>query len=73
VGLAADAFGEETSPLDLHGAERRLIVQSLAATNGNVPAGAKKLGISGRMLHGKISEMNLAKAPGKTTDASGTK
>lgn len=31
-------------------------------TNGNVTAAAKKLGISRRMLHRKINEMNAAKA-----------
>ena len=31
------------------------------ATNGNVTAAAKKLGISRRTLHRKINEMNLAK------------
>ena len=41
---------------------RRLIAQALAATNGNVTAAAKKLGISRRTLHRKINEMNLAKA-----------
>jgi transcriptional regulator of acetoin/glycerol metabolism len=56
-----EAFGERTSPLDLHETERRLIAQALAATNGNVTAAAKKLGISRRTLHRKINEMNLAK------------
>ena len=54
-----EAFGEKTSPLDLHETERRLIAQALAATNGNVTAAAKKLGISRRTLHRKINEMNL--------------
>src|SRR5256712_1326697 len=57
-----DAFGEKTSPLDLHETERRLIAQALAATNGNITAAAKKLGISRRTLHRKINEMNAAKA-----------
>src|SRR5712672_600092 len=61
-----EAFGEKTSPLDLHETERRLIAQALAATNGNVTAAAKKLGISRRTLHRKINEMNLAK---KSTEA----
>ena len=56
-----EAFGEKTSPLDLHETERRLIAQALAATNGNVTAAAKKLGISRRTLHRKINEMNLSK------------
>src|SRR5205814_7817758 len=56
-----EAFGEKTSPLDLHETERRLIAQALAATNGNITAAAKKLGISRRTLHRKINEMNLSK------------
>src|SRR5882672_4294617 len=65
-----EAFGEKTSPLDLHETERRLIAQALAATNGNVTAAAKKLGISRRTLHRKINEMNLAKtsAPRSSTE-----
>src|SRR5213596_3884180 len=59
---AAKAFEEKTSPLDLHETERRLIAQALAATNGNITAAAKKLGISRRTLHRKINEMNLAKS-----------
>jgi len=59
---ATEAFGEKTSPLDLHETERKLIAQALAATNGNVTAAAKKLGISRRTLHRKINEMNAAKA-----------
>jgi two-component system, NtrC family, response regulator AtoC len=57
----AKAFGEKTSPLDLHETERKLILQALATTNGNVTAAAKKLGISRRTLHRKINEMNAAK------------
>src|SRR5712671_4281667 len=63
---AAEAFGEKSSPLDLHETEKKLIMQALAATNGNVTAAAKKLGISRRTLHRKINEMNLAKAPAET-------
>jgi DNA-binding NtrC family response regulator len=63
-----EAFGEKTSPLDLHETERRLIAQALAATNGNVTAAAKKLGISRRTLHRKINEMNLAKAETRAAD-----
>src|SRR6201987_5273245 len=59
---ATEAFGEKTSPLDLHETERKLIAQALAATNGNVTAAAKKLGISRRTLHRKINEMNLEKS-----------
>src|SRR6266536_2007977 len=70
---AIEAFGEKTSPLDLHETERKLIAQALATTNGNVTAAAKKLGISRRTLHRKINEMNLAKAPAKTTNASGSR
>jgi DNA-binding NtrC family response regulator len=61
-GVLAQAFGERTSPLDLHETEKKLIAQALAATNGNVTAAAKKLGISRRTLHRKINEMNLAKS-----------
>src|SRR5216110_2462268 len=61
-GVSAQAFGEKTSPLDLHETERKLIAQALAATNGNVTAAAKKLGISRRTLHRKINEMNLVKS-----------
>ena len=57
----AKAFGEKASPLDLHETERKLILQALATTNGNVTAAAKKLGISRRTLHRKINEMNAAK------------
>src|SRR5437588_1429086 len=55
------AFGEKTSPLDLHETERKLILQALATTNGNVTAAAKKLGISRRTLHRKINESNAEK------------
>src|SRR5437667_395861 len=70
---AAEAFAEKSSPLDLHETEKKLIMQALAATNGNVTAAAKKLGISRRTLHRKINEMNLAKAPAETTGASESK
>jgi two-component system response regulator AtoC len=59
---AAKAFQEKSSPLDLHETERRLIMQALATTNGNVTAAAKKLGISRRTLHRKINEMNATTA-----------
>src|SRR5438477_3478647 len=59
---AGKAFEEKSSPLDLHETEKRLIVQALAATNGNVTAAAKKLGISRRTLHRKINEMNATTA-----------
>jgi len=49
-----------------------LIAQALAATDGNVTAAAKKLGISRRTLHKKINEMNLAKSPAEATGASGS-
>jgi DNA-binding NtrC family response regulator len=55
---AAKAFGEKSSPLDLHETERKLILQALATTKGNVTAAAKKLGISRRTLHRKINEMH---------------
>ena len=57
----ARAFNEKASPLDLHETERKLIMQALATTNGNITAAAKKLGISRRTLHRKINEMNAAK------------
>src|SRR6202140_5157135 len=55
---AAKAFGEKASPLDLHETERKLILQALATTNGNVTAAAKKLGISRRKLDRKINEIS---------------
>ena len=61
-GISAKAaFGEKASPLDLHETERKLILQALATTNGNVTAAAKKLGISRRTLHRKINELNANK------------
>jgi transcriptional regulator of acetoin/glycerol metabolism len=70
---AAEAFGTKSSPLDLRETEKKLIMQALATTNGNVTAAAKKLGISRRTLHRKINEMNAAKAPAETADASESK
>jgi DNA-binding NtrC family response regulator len=58
-GVSTQAFWGKTSPLDLHETEK-LIAQALSATNGNVTAAAKKLGISRRTLHRKINEMNAA-------------
>jgi two-component system response regulator AtoC len=58
----AKAFGERASALDLRQTERRLMMQALATTNGNVTAAAKKLGISRRTLHRKINEMNAEKS-----------
>jgi DNA-binding NtrC family response regulator len=55
---------------DLHETEKKLIAQALAATNGNVTAAAKKLGISRRTLHRKINEMNLAKTKADGSSAS---
>ncbi len=57
----ARAWSERPSPLDLHETERRLIMQALATTKGNITAAAKKLGISRRTLHRKINEMNAEK------------
>src|SRR3984893_11240541 len=54
---------EKSGPLDLRETEKKLILQALSATNGNVTAAAKKLGISRRTLHRKINEMNAAQAP----------
>jgi len=56
------AFGGRASPLDLHETERKLILQALATSKGNVTAAAKKLGISRRTLHRKINEMNAEKS-----------
>jgi DNA-binding NtrC family response regulator len=53
---------QASSPLDLRETERKLILQALAATNGNVTAAAKKLGISRRTLHRKINEINTVGA-----------
>lgn len=66
---AAKAFGEKTSPLDLHETERKLILQALATSNGNVTAAAKKLGISRRTLHRKINEMNTEQSALATVPA----
>jgi len=55
------AWSEKASPLDLHETERKLIMQALATTKGNITAAAKKLGISRRTLHRKINEMNAEK------------
>src|ERR1700716_1997104 len=62
---AAKAFGEKNSPLDIRETEKKLIMQALAATNGNVTAAAKKLGISRRTLHRKINEMDAEKVEGR--------
>src|SRR5213075_1586327 len=60
-GPSAFEVEERSSPLDLHETEKKLIMQALGATNGNVTAAAKKLGISRRTLHRKINEMNAIK------------
>jgi len=65
----AEAFGEKVGPLDLQETEKKLIMQALSATNGNVTAAAKKLGISRRTLHRKINEMNLSKKSAQLSDA----
>jgi len=65
----AKAFGEKSSPLDIRETEKKLIMQALAATNGNVTAAAKKLGISRRTLHRKINEMNAAGTTGEPQNA----
>ena len=72
---AAEAFGvgEKSSPLDLRETEKKLIMQALATTNGNVTAAAKKLGISRRTLHRKINEMNVAKTKAEAMAANGSK
>src|SRR3954463_2546772 len=51
------AFGERLNPLDLHETERKLVMQALATTNGNITKAAQKLGISRRTLHRKINEL----------------
>src|SRR6476620_5793902 len=53
----AKAFGEKSSALDLHETEKRLIMQALATTNGNITKAAQKLGISRRTLHRKLNEL----------------
>ena len=57
--------GGRASPLDLHETERKLILQALASTGGNITVAAKKLGISRRTLHRKINEMNREKEMAK--------
>src|SRR5919201_5545049 len=69
----AKAFGPKSSPLDLHETEKKLILQALATTNGNVTAAAKKLGISRRTLHRKINEMNAAKSEAESASGDGSK
>jgi DNA-binding NtrC family response regulator len=54
------AFGEKSSALDLHETEKRLVMQALATTKGNVTKAANRLGISRRTLHRKINEMKAA-------------
>ena len=66
---SARAFGEKSSALDLHETEKRLIMQALATTKGNVTAAAKKLGISRRTLHRKINELNAAKLDEEKTSS----
>src|SRR3989440_3650321 len=66
----AKAFGEKSSALDLHETQKRLIMQALATTKGNVTAAAKKLGISRRTLHRKINEINAAKSRAEKPSAS---
>jgi two-component system response regulator AtoC len=63
------AFGARLSALDLHETERKLILQALATSKGNITAAAKKLGISRRTLHRKINEMNAEKSEISTTAA----
>ena len=62
-------LSERSSPLDLRETERKLIRQALTATNGNVTAAAKKLGISRRTLHRKINEINAAQSSDVTVAA----
>jgi two-component system response regulator AtoC len=67
------AFGERKNPLNIHETERKLILQALATTKGNVTAAAKKLGISRRTLHRKINEMNVNEPPGAGENAANAK
>src|SRR5437667_5815550 len=60
----AKAFGEKSSALDLHETQKRLIMQALATTNGNITKAAQRLGISRRTLHRKINEMKAAEESG---------
>jgi len=60
AGARVRSFDANASPLDLHATEKRLIMQALAATKGNITLAAKKLGISRRTLHRKINEMKVA-------------
>ena len=46
----AKAYGEKASPLDLRETEKKLIMQALAATNGNVTAAAKNLALAGELF-----------------------
>jgi DNA-binding NtrC family response regulator len=59
AGQRVRSFDENASPLDLHATEKRLIMQALATTKGNITLAAKKLGISRRTLHRKINEMKV--------------
>ena len=59
AGPRVRSFDENAGPLDLHATEKRLIMQALAATKGNITLAAKKLGISRRTLHRKINEMKV--------------
>jgi DNA-binding NtrC family response regulator len=65
---ATRAFGERLNPLDLHETERKLVLQALAATNGNVTAAARRLGISRRTLHRKINEINAEASEDQPTE-----
>jgi transcriptional regulator of acetoin/glycerol metabolism len=58
MAIGAAATPETVNPLDLGETEKRLIMQALAATNGNITAAAKRLGISRRTLHRKLNEMD---------------
>jgi DNA-binding NtrC family response regulator len=58
VAIGAAATPETINPLDLGETEKRLITQALAATNGNITAAARRLGISRRTLHRKLNEMD---------------
>ena len=59
----AKAYGRKIQPARHSETEKKLIMQALAATSGNVTAAAQKLGISRRTLHRKINEMNKRSNP----------
>ena len=49
----------EPSTLDVNQNEQQLIIRALKESNNNKTAAAKKLGISRRTLHRRITELGL--------------